>query len=106
MRQLRMENQYKNKSNKLFYKNLKKSLQTPYAWVVGSTNRTTDIVVLDITQDVHLYKIVLPEEKLNVNIWIEKLKKIYALSWFKAQYTLIYISDSGQEISRETILLK
>lgn len=101
-----MENQSKNKQIKQFYQDLKKSLQNPYAWVVGSTNRTTDIVVLDITQDVHLYKIVLPGEELNVKTWIEKLKKIYALSWFQAQYTLIYISATGQEISRDTIKLK
>lgn len=96
----------KTKEQKEFYQNLKKSLQSRFTWVSGSTTQTTDLVVLDIRKDVELFKIVPKEDIENVHIWVDKLKKIHALAWYKANYTLIYVDDNFQETKRETFRLK
>jgi len=100
-----MKSKHFSRQQKDFYQNLKKSLQNNYAWVVGSTNRTIDIIVLDVRRDVQLFKIVTPHEKDNVSIWIQKLKKIYALGWYKAKYVVVYVDDNFIEQKRETFSL-
>jgi len=100
-----MKSKHFSKERKDFYQNLKKSLQNNYAWVVGSTNRTIDIIVLDVRRDVQLFKIVPLNEKKNVSIWVQKLKKIYALGWYKANYTVVYVNDEFVEQKRETFSL-
>ena len=100
-----MKPKHFSQSRKDFYKNFKKSLQNQYSWVIGSKNRTIDILVFDIRKDVQLFKIISPSENDNVKIWVEKLKSIYVLSWYKASYTLVYVDENFIEQKRETFIL-
>ena len=89
-----------------FYQNLKQELmQQHHNFVFGSRNNTTDFVVLNPNQNVQLYKIVSYSEKSKVNVWISKLKKVYALAWYKAEYNLIYLNEDFQEQKRIKIPL-
>lgn len=92
--------------HKAFYQKTKKSLQNESNWVFGSKNRTTDFVVLDVKKDVELYKIVPPNDIHNVDTWVKKLQKIYVLSWYKADYILIYVDEDFNEVEREVFHLK
>lgn len=101
-----MKSAYISDKHKCFYQNLKKSLQKKNNWLFGSKNRTTDLVVLDVTKDVELFKIVTPDDVENVKVWVEKLKKIYVLAWYRASYTLVYVDDDFNELERKTFPLK
>ncbi len=100
-----MRNNKLSYKHKVFYQQLKKSLQNDSSWVFGSKNRTTDFVVLNIKKDVELYKIVSPQDLHNVDIWIKNLKKIYTLSWYQANYILVYVNSDYEEIKRDIFLL-
>lgn len=100
-----MQSRHISQEHKTFYQNLKKSLQNGLTWVTGSTAATTDLVVLDVRKNIQLFKIVLPSEKENVQIWIQKLKKIYTLAWYKADYVLVYVDENFIEQKREVFSL-
>lgn len=100
-----MQSRHISQEQKTFYQNLKKSLQNSFTWVTGSTAATTDLVVLDVRKNIQLFKIVLPSEKENVQIWIQKLKKIYTLAWYKADYVLVYVDENFNEQKREVFSL-
>lgn len=100
-----MTSKYFSKEQKVFYQNLKKSLKNQFTWVTGSTAATTDLVVLDIRKDIQLYKIIPPSERKNVIIWLNKLKKIYTLAWYKADYVVVYVDENFNEQKREVFSL-
>lgn len=85
-----------------FYHNLKKSLELPGCFVIGSKNRSIDFVVFNIKQDIQLYKIVPPWSKKSSEIWLSSLKKWYSLAWYKATYTMVFVNEDFQEIKRRT----
>ncbi len=89
-----------------FYQNLKKELmQNKKNFVFSSRNATTDIVILNINQNVELYKIVPYCDRAKVDLWIQKLKKIHTLAWYKAEYILIYLDEDFNEEKRVKIIL-
>lgn len=100
-----MKSKHISQEQKSFYQNLKKSLQNKFTWVAGSTAVTTDLVVLDVRKDIELFKIVTPDNVDNVDIWVKKLKLIHALSWYKANYIIIYVDDDFNELKRESFHL-
>lgn len=94
-----------NQSHKDFYHNLKKSLQNGSNHVLGTNNRNIDFVVINMKQDIQLFKIVTPENKDCVDFWIKDLKGWYKLAWYRANYNLIFIDEVGVEIKRDKISL-
>mgnify|MGYP000442242030 CR=1 FL=1 len=89
-----------------FYQSLKRDLMKDKTnFVFGSRNNTTDFVVLNPSQNVELYKIVPYSEKEKVSTWISKLKKVYALAWYKAEYNLIYLDEDFKELKRKKLKL-